>query len=159
MNRNIKRIMIDYKEILNEPIERIHYIHDETNVLKGYAMIIGREDTPYEDGYYFFEFKFPENYPHKPPTIKFISKLFHPNVYPDGKLCISILHEGADTTNYEHESERWRPVHNVHTIFISIISLLNDSNPDSAANIDAAKLFRENKKEYFLKIKKDMENE
>jgi ubiquitin-protein ligase len=153
------RLLNEIKRVKNEPIENVTFDIDETNILVWKFTLLGPHESPYEGGIYNGIIKFPENYPHKPPTIKFISKLFHPNVYPDGKLCISILHEGADTTNYEHESERWRPVHNVHTIFISIISLLNDSNPDSAANIDAAKLFRENKKEYFLKIKKDMENE
>jgi ubiquitin-protein ligase len=153
------RLLNEIKRVKNEPIENVTFDIDETNILVWKFTLLGPHESPYEGGIYNGIIKFPENYPHKPPTIKFISKLFHPNVYPDGKLCISILHEGADTTNYEHESERWRPVHNVHTIFISIISLLNDSNPDSAANIDAAKLFRENKKEYYLKIKKDMENE
>lgn len=153
------RLLNEIKRIKNEPIENVTFNIDETNLFEWDFTLLGPHESPYEGGIYNGVIKFPQNYPHKPPTIKFISKLFHPNVYPDGKLCISILHEGADTTNYEHESERWRPVHNVHTIFISIISLLNDSNPDSAANIDAAKLFRENKKEYYLKIKKDMENE
>jgi ubiquitin-conjugating enzyme E2 G1 len=85
-----------------------------------------------------------------PPEMKFKSEMWHPNVFPDGKVCISILHEGNDVTGYEHEIERWRPIQNVRTIFLSIISLLNDPNPDSAANIDAAKLLRDNKKLYFI---------
>jgi ubiquitin-protein ligase len=77
-------------------------------------------------------------------------------VYPDGKLCISILHTGNDVSGYEHELERWRPVQNVRTIFVSILSLLCEPNPDSAANIDAAKLLREDKKEYYKKIRSEM---
>jgi ubiquitin-protein ligase len=92
----------------------------------------------------------------KPPAVKFNSKLFHPNVYVDGKLCISILHEGNDATGYEHEIERWRPIQNIRTIFLSIISLLNEPNPDSAANIDAAKMLRDNKKEYCKRIQSEM---
>ena len=147
------RLINEIKRVKNEPIDNVTFDIDEKNLFVWKFTLLGPHESPYDGGIYNGLIKFPENYPHKPPSVTFTSKLFHPNVYPDGKLCISILHEGADTTNYEHESERWRPVHNVHTIFISIISLLNDSNPDSAANIDAAKLFRENKKEYFLKIK------
>ena len=125
MNRNIKRIMIDYKEILNEPIERIHYIHDETNVLKGYAMIIGREDTPYEDGYYFFEFTFPQNYPFGPPLVTFInydgSTRFNPNLYIGGKVCLSILNTW--------DGEKWSSCQSIKSILISLSILILNEEP------------------------------
>jgi ubiquitin-protein ligase len=70
-SRAVKRIVLDYKEILDDPVEHIHYIHDENNVYKGYGLIIGPKDTPYEYGYYFFDFNFPENYPFSPPKVKF----------------------------------------------------------------------------------------
>ncbi|CAM8967080.1 unnamed protein product [Rhodiola kirilowii] len=55
---------------------------------------------------------FPQNYPNSPPTVRFISEMWHPNVYPDGKVCISILHPpGDDPNGYELASERWTPVH------------------------------------------------
>jgi ubiquitin-protein ligase len=125
MNRNIKRIMIDYKEILNEPIERIHYIHDETNVLKGYAMIIGREDTPYEDGYYFFDFTFPQNYPFSPPLVTFInydgSTRFNPNLYIGGKVCLSILNTW--------DGEKWSSCQSIKSILLSLSILILNEEP------------------------------
>lgn len=57
----------------------------------------------------------------------------------DGKVCISILHEpGEDKFGYEKSSERWRPIHTVETILLSVISMLADPNDESPANIDAA---------------------
>ncbi|KAF3338945.1 hypothetical protein FCM35_KLT16416 [Carex littledalei] len=55
---------------------------------------------------------FPANYPNSPPTVRFTSEMWHPNVYPDGRVCISILHPpGDDPNGYELASERWTPVH------------------------------------------------
>jgi ubiquitin-protein ligase len=57
MNRSLKRIVLDYKDLLDDPIENIFYYAEEDNMYKGYALIIGPKDTPYENGFYFFEFK------------------------------------------------------------------------------------------------------
>ena len=92
----------------------------------------------------------------RPPQVRFTTKLFHPNVYNDGNLCISILHEGKDETGYENDLERWSPLNNIRTIFKSIISLLYDPNADSPANLDAGKLWREDKDAYNKKVKDDM---
>ena len=60
-------------------------------------------------------------------------------VYEDGEVCISILHEpGEDKFGYEKASERWSPVHTVESVVLSVISMLSDPNPESAANIVAA---------------------
>lgn len=76
--------------------------------------------------------------------MKFQSPIpFHPNIYPSGDLCISILHPpGRDENGYEDESERWSPVQTPETILISVISLFNDPNDESPANVEAAKMFR-----------------
>jgi len=84
-------------------------------------------------------------YPLMPPTMTFQDPIpFHPNIYPDGKLCISILHPPEeDRYGYEAASERWTPVQSPETILLSIISLLNSPNDESPANVEAARMFRE----------------
>ena len=87
---------------------------------------------------------FPTDYPNKPPSVKFVSDMWHPNVYADGRVCISILHSPGDyPMGYEQASERWSPVQTVETIMLSIISMLSSPNDESPANIDAAKQFRD----------------
>ena len=152
------RLSREYQNLIKEPIDNVNFIVNQNNLLNWEFTIIGPHDSPYEGGIYNGTIIFPESYPTNPPKVEFKTKLFHPNVYPDGKLCISILHEGNDTTGYEHEIERWRPVQNVRTIFLSIISLLNDPNPESAANIDAAKMLRDDREGYYKKIRNDMES-
>ncbi|XP_039159818.1 ubiquitin-conjugating enzyme E2 14 isoform X2 [Eucalyptus grandis] len=85
---------------------------DETNVFEWSVSVIGPPDTLYEGGFFSAIMSFPPNYPVSPPTVRFTSEMWHPNVYPDGKVCISILHPpGDDPNGYELASERWSPVH------------------------------------------------
>ncbi|CAL1697951.1 unnamed protein product [Somion occarium] len=71
------------------------------------------------------------------------------SVYPDGTVCISILHTpGDDPTMYEQASERWSPVQSVEKVILSVISMLAEPNLESGANIDCCKLYRDNKPEY-----------
>ncbi|KAA8586433.1 hypothetical protein FQN60_000269 [Etheostoma spectabile] len=89
---------------------------------------------------------FPKDYPLRPPKMKFITDIWHPNVDKNGDVCISILHEpGEDKYGYEKPEERWLPIHTVETIMISVISMLADPNGDSPANVDAAKEWREDR--------------
>ena len=61
-------------------------------------------------------------------------------------MCISILHPpGDDEYGYERASERWSPVHTVETILVSVISMLSDPNDESPANVEAAKLWRDDR--------------
>ena len=77
-------------------------------------------------------------------------------VYVDGKVCISILHPpGEDAYNQqETAAERWRPILGVESVILSVISMLNDPNIDSPANIDAAVMFRDKKEEYTKLVRK-----
>ena len=105
---------------------------------------MGPPDTLYEGGFFTATMTFPQDYPNKPPDVKFKSEIWHPNVYPDGRVCISILHDaGDDPMGYECASERWSPVQTVETIMLSIISMLSSPNDESPANIDAAKMWRD----------------
>ena len=102
-------------------------------------------DTPFEDGTFRLLLTFDESYPTKPPTVKFLSRMFHPNVYANGELCLDIL------------QNRWSPTYDVAAILTSIQSLLHDPNPNSPANAEAAQLYRENMKEYVRRVRATVE--
>merc|ERR1719453_2107264 len=88
--------------------------------------------------------KFPPDYPNQPPELRFTSEFWHPNVYADGKVCISILHPpGDDQFGYEAAEERWRPIHSVESVLVSVISMISSPNDESPANVDAAKQWRD----------------
>jgi ubiquitin-protein ligase len=101
------------------------------------------------EGYIFkCSIDFPNEYPNKPPVVKFINRIPHPNIYEDGKVCISILHEGVDVFQYENINERWSPAQSVNSILLSILSLLIEPNFESAADIKTALLWQNNFIEY-----------
>eukprot|EP00884_Botryococcus_braunii_P022261 jgi/Botrbrau1/8719/Bobra.0311s0029.1 len=135
------------KELSRKPVEGFSAgLVDESNVFEWVVTIMGPPDTYYEGGFFHARLTFPPDYPQSPPTCRFTSEMWHPNVYHDGRVCISILHSpGDDPHGYEKASERWSPIHTVETIMISIISMLSSPNDESPANIDAAKEWREDR--------------
>ena len=82
-----------------------------------------------------------------------------PSVDPNGKVCISILHPpGVDAQNaQETADERWRPILGVESVLVSVISMLGDPNPDSPANIDAGKMYREDPAAYKRRVRRCVE--
>ena len=116
----------------------------------------GPQETPYEGGFYIAKLRFPTDYPNSPPDMTFETEMWHPNVYVDGRVCISILHPpGDDVFNpNETSAERWRPILGVEAILLSVMSMLNDPNIDSPANIDAAIQFRDDRHSYLRRVRR-----
>ncbi|KAJ2699757.1 Ubiquitin-conjugating enzyme E2 7 [Coemansia sp. IMI 203386] len=116
------------------------------------------KDTYYEGGMFKAVMKFPKNYPFEPPSLKFTSDLWHPNVYEDGRVCISILHRAeVDLSGYEDIGERWSPAQTVESILMSVIAMLNSPNDESPANVDAAKMWRDDKPAYKKRVQRCVE--
>lgn len=120
----VKRLVRDITEMYKNPLNDngIYYIHDDENMLKGYALIIGPEKTIYQYGYYLFEFTFPSNYPFQPPKVKFHTNdgvtRFHPNFYRNGKVCLSILNTW--------KGECWTSCQTIRSILLTIVSLFEN---------------------------------
>ena len=138
-------LMKQLQQLSKHPVEGFSAgLVKDDNPFEWEIFIIGPPDTPYEGGMFNALMTFPKDYPNMPPTLKFTSDFWHPNVYPDGKVCISILHSpGEDSFGYEESGERWLPIPTVESILISVISMISTPNTDSPANIDAAKEFRD----------------
>jgi len=141
-------------ELNKNPVEGFSAgLIDDEDIFRWEVMIIGPPDTLFEGGFFKCHLYFPSEYPLRPPVLKFLTDIWHPNIEKDGKVCISILHEpGDDRFGYEKASERWLPIHTVETILISVISMLADPNDESPANVDAAKEWRENYQEFRRKV-------
>lgn len=153
MSASLKRLQIEYQKYLKEPNE--YYIIKELDNLYEWSIILfGPPETIYEGGIFECIFKFPKTYPNNPPEFKFITPIKHPNIYKDGKVCMSILHEGDDETGYEKVSERWTPAHSVHSILISFLLILVEPNIESPADVDNCIAYRNNYDNYKKNIYK-----
>uniref|UniRef100_A0A3B4DMG4 Ubiquitin-conjugating enzyme E2 G2 n=1 Tax=Pygocentrus nattereri TaxID=42514 RepID=A0A3B4DMG4_PYGNA len=140
----LKRLMAEYKLCLF-PAGPVN----EENFFEWEALIMGPEDTCFEGGVFPAILSFPSDYPLSPPKMKFTCDMFHPNIYPDGRVCISILHApGDDPMGYESSAERWSPVQSVEKILLSVVSMLAEPNDESGANVDASKMWREDREQF-----------
>jgi len=135
-----RRLLRDLRRLQNDPPLGVQGSPQEENIFMWDGVIFGPEDTPWEGATLRLELSFTEEYPNKPPTVKFLTKLFHPNVYTNGAICLDIL------------QNQWSPIYDVAAILTSIQSLLTDPNPNSPANVEAAKLYQENRREYDKKV-------
>jgi ubiquitin-conjugating enzyme E2 G2 len=154
----LKRLMTEYRELsFHCPDGIAAGPVNEDNFFEWEAMIIGPEGTPHEGGVFCATLSFPRDYPLSPPKMRFTTEMFHPNIYPDGQVCISILHPpGDDPHLYESSSERWSPVQSVEKILLSVMSMLAEPNDESSANLEAAKCFRTQKEVYYQKVKESV---
>jgi len=128
-SESVKRLIRDIKDIKKNPLhdEGIYYIHDDTNMLEGYAYICGPKDSVYYGGNYFYKFTFPNDYPYRPPKVEFLNgggidgkTRFHPNMYKNGKICLSILNTWR--------GDQWTGCQTIRSILLTILSIL-DSKP------------------------------
>jgi len=148
-----KLLQNQFKKIQSEPVEGIAVELNNDNLFEWKVYIEGPKDTSYADGIFQLIMKFPVDYPMSPPVVQFTSEFWHPNVYIDGKVCISILHPpGHDEMSGELAGERWLPTQTVTTILLSIISLLSAPNISSPANVDASVEWRKDKELYNKRI-------
>ncbi|KAH0703277.1 hypothetical protein KY285_017555 [Solanum tuberosum] len=140
-----KRLMRDFKRLQQDPPAGISGAPYDNNIMLWNAVIFGPDDTPWDGGTFKLTLQFSEDYPNKPPTVRFVSRMFHPNIYADGSICLDIL------------QNQWSPIYDVAAILTSIQSLLCDPNPNSPANSEAARMFSENKREYNRKVREVVE--
>eukprot|EP00298_Acanthocystis_sp_HF-20_P022478 c30431_g2_i1.p1 GENE.c30431_g2_i1~~c30431_g2_i1.p1 ORF type:complete len:159 (+),score=46.21 c30431_g2_i1:24-479(+) len=140
-----RRLMRDFKRIQTDPPSGIRAAPLDDDVMTWNAVIFGPEQSAWEGGTFKLVIKFTEDYPSKPPKVVFVTKMFHPNIYADGSICLDIL------------QNQWSPIYDVAAILTSIQSLLCDPNPNSPANGEAAKLYQENSREYNRRVKEIVE--
>jgi ubiquitin-conjugating enzyme E2 D/E len=134
---SVKRLNKELAEIQKEPPCNCTARTVDDDIHNWEATIIGPEKTPYENGIFKLELMFPENYPFKPPKVKFVTKIFHPNINKFGNICLDILNQS------------WSPALTVCKLLLSISSLLNDPNPNDPLNVRAAEIYKTNYEEFF----------
>lgn len=100
--------------------------------------IPGKKGTIWEGGVYPVMLEFPAEYPTRPPKCRFDKGFYHPNVYPSGTVCLSLLNEAED----------WRPAITVRQIVLGIQALLDEPNIQSPAQAAAFQHFKNNTEAY-----------
>lgn len=130
MSKAKNRILNELKEMKKDPPSNCNAgpISD-SDIFTWEGTIIGPSDSPYAGGLFKLQIIFPKNYPFKPPRVKFITPIYHPNINRHGSICLDTL-----TTN-------WSPALTILKVLLSISSLLTDPNPDDPLDKTIADMY------------------
>ena len=132
-----KRIARELKDLETSPVDNCTAgLVNKDDIYLWQGTIIGPQGSPYEGGLFRLEIKFPTDYPFKPPMVKFITKVFHPNINAAGGICLDIL------------KDQWSPSLTITKVLLSISSLLTDPNPKDPLVPEIAKLYETNIQEF-----------
>jgi len=121
----IRRMMIDVKKVMELADSGLFWIHDEAEVNHGWAVVCAYDDTPYHGGAFCFEVRFPDNYPFEPPTFNYLTNdgktRFNPNLYKNGKVCLSLLNTW--------QGEPWSGVQSLASVLQCIQTAVINQDP------------------------------
>ncbi|GLC39459.1 Ubiquitin-conjugating enzyme E2 36 [Pleodorina starrii] len=130
-----RRIIKETQKLLSEPAPGISASPSEENLRYFNVMILGPQQSPYEGGVFKLELFLPEDYPMAPPKVRFLTKIYHPNIDKLGRICLDIL------------KDKWSPALQIRTVLLSIQALLSAPNPDDPLADIVAKHWKDNEKE------------
>jgi len=131
-----KRIAKELKDIQRDPPTGISAGPIGETIQKWEAVIMGPVDTPYEGGLFKLQLNFPNEYPYRPPKVKFLTRVFHPNINAHGEICLDILRDN------------WSPALTISRVLLSISSLLADPNPNDPLVPEIAILYKTEPEKY-----------
>ena len=120
------RIIKETKRLLAEPVEGVSATPYEDNMRYFNVAIAGPMDSPFEGGLFRLELFLPAEYPMKAPKVRFLTKIYHPNIDRLGRICLDIL------------KDNWSPALQIRTVLISIQALLSAPNPDDPLDNNVA---------------------
>jgi len=130
-----RRIIKETQRLLSEPAPGISASPSEENLRYFNVMILGPTQSPYEGGVYKLELFLPEEYPMAAPKVRFLTRIYHPNIDKLGRICLDIL------------KDKWSPALQIRTVLLSIQALLSAPNPDDPLAEDVAKHWKSNEAE------------
>jgi len=129
ISKAVQRIMKkDMPSVMNDDMKSngIYYFPDDKSVMKGIALIIGPGGTPYEGGFWFFSILFNDNHPFEPPHVQTLTQdgrtRFNPNMYREGKVCLSLL-------GTWHQGDKWSSVQTLGYVLLSILGMVLTDQP------------------------------
>ncbi|KAJ8438267.1 hypothetical protein Cgig2_030632 [Carnegiea gigantea] len=135
-NSNLpRRIIKETQRLLSEPAPGISASPSEENMRYFNVMILGPSQSPYEGGVFKLELFLPEEYPMAAPKVRFLTKIYHPNIDKLGRICLDIL------------KDKWSPALQIRTVLLSIQALLSAPNPDDPLSENIAKHWKTNEAE------------
>ncbi|KAK9447385.1 ubiquitin-conjugating enzyme/RWD-like protein [Limtongia smithiae] len=126
-----KRIIKETERLVSDPVPGITAVPHEENLRYFDVTIDGPSQSPYEGGVFKLELFLPEEYPMVAPKVRFLTKIYHPNIDKLGRICLDVL------------KNNWSPALQIRTILLSVQALLGAPNPDDPLANDVAQRWKE----------------
>ena len=111
-----------------------------SNIFRWECGVPGKQGTDWEGGLYKVVLEFSPNYPADAPLVSFTPPIFHPNVFPNGKVCLSII------------GSQWVPGVSVRQILVGLQDLLDTPNADDPANGEANQVYKRSRAAYKKRV-------
>ncbi|XP_065182996.1 ubiquitin-conjugating enzyme E2 N [Sycon ciliatum] len=127
-----KRILKETQRLMQEPVSGIEAVPDDNNARYFHVVVAGPRDSPFEGGTFKLELFLPEEYPMSAPKVRFMTKIYHPNIDKLGRICLDIL------------KDKWSPALQIRTVLLSIQALLSAPNPDDPLDTTVAEQWKTN---------------
>ena len=140
-----RRLLKEYEGLIKEPISGAVVKPECGNLFLWRGVITGPRKSPYANGKFKFFLKMPNDYPFKGPKFRFETKIYHCNIAENGAACLDILAYG------------WSPALTIGKILLSIMSLLEDPNPDDPLRPDISHQYKQHPEEFWKKAKSETE--
>ncbi|KAL6595820.1 ubiquitin-conjugating enzyme [Neocallimastix sp. 'constans'] len=141
------RIRKEYMQIQKKPVDLISIAPHEDNLYIWDGTMFGPYNSPFEGGVFKIQITFPQEYPFKPPILKIITKIYHPNVDDDGSICMGIL-----------KSDTWKPTVKITQVLEALINLIIEPNPADALRPNIGHEYSTNYNEYVKNAKRYVNN-
>lgn len=129
------------QRLMAEPVPGISATPDDNNARYFHVVVAGPSESPYEGGVFNLELFLPEEYPMSAPKVRFMTKIYHPNIDKLGRICLDIL------------KDKWSPALQIRTVLLSIQALLSAPNPDDPLANDVAEQWKINEAEAIQKAR------
>lgn len=128
------RITKETQRLIQEPVPGVNATPYADNFRYFNVAIAGPSDSAYEGGLFRLELFLPADYPMAPPKVRFLTKIYHPNIDKLGRICLDIL------------KDKWSPALQIRTVLLSIQALLSAPNPDDPLDNGVAEQWKTNEK-------------
>lgn len=126
-----RRIQKETERLNMDPVPGISAAPDPNNSRYFHIQVAGPGTTPYEGGLFQLELYLPDDYPMCPPKVRFLTKIYHPNVDRLGRICLDIL------------KDKWSPALQIRSVLLSIQALMSAPNPDDPLDPAIARHWKE----------------
>lgn len=125
-----KRIIRETERLVSEPVPGIDAQPHDDNLRHFDVVLTGPQGSAYEGGRFALELFLPDEYPMAPPKVRFLTKIYHPNIDRLGRICLDVL------------KANWSPALQIRTVLLSVQALLAAPNPDDPLANDVAEAWK-----------------